>query len=87
MVRLPTAHTSDKLQTNLQCIQIRYTIGKWRDDQTVQTLKTCTLQGKPKTSVMIIITGPNLRKQHTDLLICHYTKQDLSRTSRYLSIT
>ena len=29
----------------------------------------------------------SLSKQHTDLLICHCTKQDLSRTSRYLGIT
>ena len=36
---------------------------------------------------MIIITGASLSEQHTDLLICHCTKQDLSRTSRYLGIT
>ena len=36
---------------------------------------------------MIIIAGASLSKQHTDLLICHCTKQDLSRTSRYLGIT
>ena len=39
------------------------------------------------TSVMIIIVGASLSEQHTDLLICHCTKQDLSRTSRYLGIT
>ena len=39
------------------------------------------------TSVMIIIAGVSLSEQHTDLLICHCTKQDLSRTSRYLGIT
>ena len=39
------------------------------------------------TSVMIIIAGASLSEQHTDLLICHCTKQDLSRTSRYLGIT
>jgi len=36
------------------------------------------------TSVMIIIVGVSLSEQLTDLLICHCTKQDLSRTSRYL---
>jgi len=36
---------------------------------------------------MIIIAGASLSEQHTDLLICHCTKQDLSRTSRYLGIT
>ena len=39
------------------------------------------------TSVMLYHLGASLSKQHTDLLICHYTKQDLSRTSRYLGIT
>ena len=39
------------------------------------------------TSIMIIIAGASLSEQHTDLLICHCTKQDLSRTSRYLGIT
>ena len=39
------------------------------------------------TSVMIIIAGTSLSEQHTDLLIYHCTKQDLSRTSRYLGIT
>ena len=39
------------------------------------------------TSVMIIFVGASLSKQHTDLLICHCTKQDLSRTSRYLGLT
>ena len=34
------------------------------------------------TSVMIIIAGASLSEQHTDLLICRCTKQDLSRTSR-----
>jgi len=38
-------------------------------------------------SVMIIITGASLSEQHTDLLICHCTKQDLLRTSGYLGIT
>ena len=38
------------------------------------------------TSVMIIIAGASLSEQHTDLLICHCTKQDSSRTSRYLRI-
>ena len=36
---------------------------------------------------MIIIAGVSLREQHTDLLICHLRKQDLSHTSRYLGIT
>ena len=36
---------------------------------------------------MIIITGASLSEQHTDLLICHCTKQDSSHTSRYLGIT
>ena len=36
---------------------------------------------------MIIIAGASLSEQHTDLLICHRTKQDSSRTSRYLGIT
>ena len=31
--------------------------------------------------------GEPVSEQHTDLLICHWTKQDLSRTSRYLGIT
>ena len=39
------------------------------------------------TSVMIIIVGASLSEQHTDLLICHCTKQDLSCTSRYQGIT
>ena len=39
------------------------------------------------TSVIIIIAGASLSEQHTDLLICHCIKQDLSRTSRYLGIT
>ena len=39
------------------------------------------------TSVMIIIAGASLSEQHTDILICHCTKQDLSRTSRYLGTT
>ena len=39
------------------------------------------------TSVMIIIAGASLSEQHTDLLIFHCTKQDLSRTSRCLGIT
>ena len=38
------------------------------------------------TSVMIIV-GASLSDQHTDLLSCHYTKQDLSGTSRYPGIT
>ena len=38
-------------------------------------------------SVMIYHRGASLSKQHTDLLICHRTKQDLSCTSRYLGIT
>ena len=38
-------------------------------------------------SVMIIIAGASLSEQHTDLLICRCTKQDSSRTSRYLDIT
>ena len=28
--------------------------------------------------------GASLSEQHTDLLICHCTKQDLSHTSRYV---
>ena len=44
----------------------------------------CTLH---YTSVMIIIAGANLSEQHTDLLICHCTKHDLSHTSRYVGIT
>ena len=36
------------------------------------------------TSVMIFPYGVSLSEQHTDLLICHCTKQDLSRTSRYV---
>ena len=39
------------------------------------------------TSVMIIIAGASLSEQRIDLLICHCTKQDSSRTSRYLGIT
>ena len=39
------------------------------------------------TSVMIYHRGASLSEQHTDLLICHCTKQDFSRTSRYLGIT
>ena len=35
------------------------------------------------TSVMIYHRRASLSKQHTDLLICHCTKQDLSHTSRY----
>ena len=33
------------------------------------------------TSVMIYHRRASLSKQHTDLLICHCTKQDLSHTS------
>ena len=33
------------------------------------------------TSVMIYHRGASLSEQHTDLLICHCTKQDLSHTS------
>ena len=33
------------------------------------------------TSVMIYHCGASLSEQHTDLLICHCTKQDLSHTS------
>ena len=33
---------------------------------------------------MIIIAGASLSEQHTDLLLCHCTKQDSSRTSRYM---
>ena len=33
------------------------------------------------TSVMIYHRGVSLSKQHTDLLVCHCTKQDLSCTS------
>ena len=36
------------------------------------------------TNVMIYHSGASLSEQHTDLLICHCTKQDLSRTSRYV---
>jgi len=38
------------------------------------------------TSVMIYYRGASLSKQHTDLLICHCTKQDLSHpsTCRYV---
>ena len=37
------------------------------------------------TSVMILYhRGVSLSEQHTHLLICHCTKQDLSRTSRYV---
>ena len=36
------------------------------------------------TSVMIYHCGVSLSEQHTDLLICHCTKQDLSHTSRYV---
>ena len=38
------------------------------------------------TSVMIIIVGASPSEQHTDLLICHRTKQDLSHASRYLGM-
>ena len=38
------------------------------------------------TSVMIYNCRASLSEQHTDLLICHSTKQDLSHTSRYLGI-
>ena len=38
------------------------------------------------TSVMIYHCEVSLSKQHTDLLICHCTKQDLSHTSRYVFI-
>ena len=37
------------------------------------------------TSAMIYHRGVSLSMQHTDLLICHCRKQDLSRTSRYLA--
>ena len=40
----------------------------------------------PSTSVGVW-GGGSLSEQHTDLLICHRTKQDLSCTSRYLGIT
>ena len=33
---------------------------------------------------MIYHHGVSLSEQHTDLLICHCTKQDLSHTSRYV---
>ena len=36
------------------------------------------------TSVMIYHHRASLSEQHTDLLICHCTKQDLSRASRYV---
>ena len=36
------------------------------------------------TSVMIYHRGASLSVQHTDLLICHCTNQDLSYTSRYV---
>ena len=36
------------------------------------------------TSVMIYHRGASVSQQHTDSLICHCTKQDLSRTSRYV---
>ena len=45
------------------------------------------MSSKQITSVMIIIAGVSLSEQHTDLLFCHCTKQDLSHTSRYLGIT
>ena len=41
----------------------------------------------PYTSVVIYHSGASLSEQHTDLLICHRTKQDLLCTSRYLGIT
>ena len=34
--------------------------------------------------VMIYLRGVSLSEQHTDLLICHCTKRDLSLTSRYV---
>ena len=34
--------------------------------------------------VMIYLRGASLSEQHTDLLICHCTKRDLSLTSRYV---
>ena len=34
------------------------------------------------TSAMIYHCGASLSEQHTDLLICHCTEQDLPRTSR-----
>jgi len=36
------------------------------------------------TSMMIYHRGASLSEQHTDLLICHCTKQDLSHTGRYV---
>ena len=47
----------------------------------------CELMAYYYTSVMIYHRGASLSEQHTDLLICHCIKQDLSRTSRYLGIT
>ena len=38
----------------------------------------------PYTSVMIYHRGASLSEQHTDLLISHCKKQDLSCTSRYV---
>ena len=49
---------------------------------TLQTVDTAALNYY--TSVMIYHCGASLSEQHTDLLICHCTKQDLSCTSRYV---
>ena len=40
-----------------------------------------THDNKINTSVMIYHHGASLNEQHTDLLICHCTKQDLAHTS------
>ena len=39
------------------------------------------------TSVVIYHRGASLSEQHTDLLIIHWIKQDLSHASSYLGIT
>ena len=46
----------------------------------LQVIQCCIL-----TSVMIYHRRASLTEQHTYLLICHCTKQDVSRTSRHVN--
>ena len=51
---------------------------------TFYTVCACAKGFCPSVSLFVSLVK---NEQHTDLLICHFTKQELSRTSRYLHIT
>ena len=77
-----TLTNSNQFTILRQQYELVQAINSWRLEQGYPNLNSNWI-----TSVMIYHRGASLSEQHTDLLICHCIKQNLSRTSRYLGIT